>query len=97
MGVNFGVMFLREDGYKDTNTPLELIVRHIDYLVERLGIERVGLGSDFDGATIPQEMGDASGLPRLFDLLQRRGYDEPSLRKIGHENWIRVVRKTWRD
>jgi len=55
VGVNFGVGFLREDGRWDTDTPLEAIVRRIDYLVERLGIDRVGFGSDFDGAPISQD------------------------------------------
>ena len=95
VGLNFGTIFLREDGDKNPDTPLDNMARHLDYLVERLGIERVGIGSDFDGATIPLEMGDATGLPRLFDLLTARGYDEASLRKIAHENWVRVLRKTW--
>lgn len=96
VGVNFGVYFLREDGAKDANTPMQDIVRHIDYLVERLGIDRVGFGSDFDGATIPEVIGDVTGLSRLFNALRAAGYDEPSLRKLGHENWVRVLGKTWR-
>jgi membrane dipeptidase len=96
VGVNFGTIFLREDGDKNSDTPIADIVRHIEYLVERLGIERVGLGSDFDGATIPDEMGDVTGLPRLFDALRARGYDDASLYRLGHENWVRVLGKTWK-
>ncbi len=96
VGLNFAVHFLRPDGHKDANTPLEVMVEHVDYLVERIGIDRVGLGSDFDGATIPQEMGDVSGLPKLIGLLRERGYDEPSIRKLAHENWVRVLTKTWK-
>ncbi len=95
VGVNFGVYFLREDGAKDANTPMEDIVRHVDYLVERLGIDRVGFGSDFDGATIPDVIGDVTGLPKLFEALRAAGYDEPSLLKLAHENWVRVLGKTW--
>ncbi|MEA2572796.1 MAG: rane dipeptidase [Chloroflexia bacterium] len=95
VGVNFGVYFLREDGGRDVDTPLETIVRHVDYLVERLGIDRVGFGSDFDGASVPEEIADVAGLPRLLDALRKSGYDEPSLRKLAHENWVRVLRKTW--
>ena len=97
VGVNFGVYFLREDGGRDVDTPLDTIVRHVDYLVERLGIERVGFGSDFDGASVPEELGDVAGLPRLLEALRNSGYDEPSLRKLASENWVRVLRKTWRD
>lgn len=96
VGLNFAVVFLRQDGAQSADTPISTMVEHIDYLVERLGIERVGLGSDFDGATIPQEIGDVAGLPKLVDALRQAGYDEASLRKLGYENWLRVLRKTWK-
>lgn len=95
VGLNFGVHFLREDGIEDADTPLEIMVRQIDHLVERVGIGRVGFGSDFDGITVSREIGDVSGLPRLMSALRDRGYDENALRKLAHENWIRVLRETW--
>ncbi|MBA3610277.1 MAG: membrane dipeptidase [Rubrobacter sp.] len=96
VGVNFAIAFLREDGRESADTPLETVVRHVDYLVEKLGVDRVGFGSDFDGARVPIEIGDASGLPNLINALRERGYDEPALRKLAHENWLRVLRRTWR-
>ena len=96
VGVNFAVGFLREDGRDEENAPLETVVRHVDYLVERLGIEHVGFGSDFDGAKIPREIGDASGLLKLLEALRDRGYDADALKKVTHENWLRVLRETWR-
>ncbi len=95
VGLNFAVNFLREDAARDASTPLEVMVRHIDYLVERIGIDRVGFGSDFDGVLISQEIGDVSGLPSLMSALRDRGYDDGALRKLAHENWVRVLRKTW--
>jgi membrane dipeptidase len=95
VGLNFAVVFLREDGANNADTPIATMVNHIDYLVERLGIERVGLGSDFDGATIPAEIGDAAGLPKLIEALRASGYDDDSLRKLTHKNWERILRKTW--
>src|SRR6266704_195167 len=95
VGLNFGVSMLREDGDNNADTPLDAMVRHIDYLVERLGIDCVGLGSDFDGTRIPQVIGDVTGLPKLIAALAERGYDDTALRKIAHENWVRVLRKTW--
>ncbi len=95
IGLNFAVNFLREDAARDARTPLEVMVRQIDYLVERVGIDRVGFGSDFDGVLVSQEIGDVSGLPRLMSALRDRGYDDQALRKLAHENWIRVLRKTW--
>jgi membrane dipeptidase len=94
VGVNFAVSFLRGDGREEEDTPLEDIVGHVDYLVERVGIERVGFGSDFDGAKVPREIGDASGLPRLISAM--RGYDAAALRKLSHGNWVRVLHETWR-
>jgi membrane dipeptidase len=95
VGVNFAVAFLREDGHENTDTPLETVVRHVDHLVDRLGIDRVGFGSDFDGAKVPKEMGDVSGLPKLMAALREHGYGETELRKLAHENWVRVLRATW--
>lgn len=96
VGLNYAVAFLREDGTNNADTPLSQMVRHIDYLVERLGIDRVGLGSDYDGATIPAAIGDAAGGQRLIAALAEAGYDDASLRKLAHENWLRVLRKTWK-
>jgi len=96
VGLNYAVAFLREDGANDADTPLSQMVRHIDYLVERLGIDRVGLGSDYDGATIPAGIGDVAGGQRLIAALAEAGYDDAALRKLAHENWVRVLRKTWK-
>ncbi|MCA1849054.1 MAG: dipeptidase, partial [Actinobacteria bacterium] len=95
VGVNFAVGFLREDGKDEEDTPIETVVRHVDYLVERLGLERVGFGSDFDGAKVPREIKDASGLRKLLGALGDRGYDDAALKKLAHENWVRVLRETW--
>jgi membrane dipeptidase len=95
VGVNFAVGFLREDGKKEEDTPIEDVVRHLDYLVDRVGIGRVGFGSDFDGAKVPRGIGDVSGLPKLLAALSERGYDDATLKKLAHENWVRVLRETW--
>jgi membrane dipeptidase len=97
LGVNFHVGFLREDGRREPNTPLLEIVRHIDYVARRIGIDHVAFGSDFDGAIMPLDLGDVAGMPKLLDSLRNHGYDDDALRKITHENWVRVLRKTWKD
>ena len=53
VGVNFAVTFLREDGCEVPETPLTEIVRHVDHYAERMGIDHVAFGSDFDGAVVP--------------------------------------------
>ncbi|MDA4630774.1 membrane dipeptidase, partial [Escherichia coli] len=52
VGLNFGVLFLRQDGVRNPDTDLSELVRHVDYIVDRIGIDHVALGSDFDGTTI---------------------------------------------
>ena len=96
VGVNFHVGFLRQDGRLEPDTPLSEIVRHIDYIARRIGIEHVAFGSDFDGAIMPLDLGDVTGMPKLINALRDHGFDEEALRKITHENWVRVLRKTWK-
>lgn len=96
VGLNFAVSQTRPDGRNEADTPLEILVRHLDHLLEHLGEKGVALGSDFDGTLVPQAIGDAAGLQHLFDALRLRGYDEPLLRKIGFENWLSVLERTWR-
>ena len=74
---------------------LEEMIRHMDHLIEHVGVDGVGLGSDFDGATIPAEIGDVAGLPRLVDAMRRHGYDEATQRKLCYENWVNVLERTW--
>lgn len=95
VGINFHVGFLRQDGLLKTETSIQEIVRHINYVAERIGIDHVALGSDFDGAVMPKELGDAAGMPKLVDLLRRSGHDDESLLKVTHRNWIRVLELTW--
>lgn len=95
IGINFGVGFLHEKGERDVALPLEQMVRHVDYIVERIGIEHVALGSDFDGTTIPAAIGDAAGLPALVAALEAGGYRGEDLARITHGNWLRVLEATW--
>ena len=67
------------------------IVDHIDYAVKLVGADHVGLGSDFDGASMPEGMDDASHLPQLTDALLKKGYSEADIRKILGENTLRVM------
>lgn len=97
VGINFHVGFLREDGQDVSDTPLTEIVRHVNYVVDKIGIDHVALGSDFDGAKMPADLGDAAGLPKLMDALRTAGFDSVDLRKIANENWQRVLAQTWKE
>jgi membrane dipeptidase len=69
----------------------ERIVEHIDHVVKLVGPTHVGLGSDFDGATMPRGMEDCSQLPKITAALLQRGYSEPDVRNILGENLLRVM------
>ena len=97
VGLNFAVAFLRPDGQQDVDTDIELMLRHLDHLMETLGENRVGLGSDFDGADIPETIKDLSGLTRLREAMRQHGYSEDLMAKLCHGNWIRVLKKTWKE
>ncbi len=95
VGLNFAVGMLRPDGREDPNTPLSCLIRHIDHLVGKLGIEGVAIGSDFDGATIPAEIGDAAGLQKLVEGLRNAGYGEADIAKMCRENWLGTLASAW--
>ena len=95
VGVNLATCFIRADGKMTSKTTLDELLVHVDYLLDKLGETRVGLGSDFDGAVVPEAIGDIGGLDVLRDALARRGYDEVLQRKLCMENWLNVLERTW--
>ena len=97
VGLNYAVTMLRPDARDDAKTPLSDMVRHIDYMVERMGIDCVALGSDFDGATVPAEIADAAGNQNLVAALKAAGYSDVELAKICRENWLRVLAQAWHE
>ena len=94
VGVNFVTAFLRSDGQMRADTPLESILEHIDYLIDKVGIDCIGFGSDFDGALIPEKIGDVTGLVSLREAMRKHGYDESTMLKLYQGNWIRILDKT---
>ncbi len=95
VGLNFGVSFLREDGKRDPDTDLSEIVRHADYIVDRIGIDHLALGSDFDGTTISSTLRDVGDLQLVIEAFRKHGYDDASIVKLAHGNWINVLERTW--
>jgi membrane dipeptidase len=71
----------------------EKIVDHIDHFVKLVGADHVGLGSDFDGADMPEGMESAAGLPKITEALMRRGYSDDDIRKILGGNALRVMER----
>ena len=95
VGLNFATFFLNENGTTETNMDWDVMLRHIDHLITHLGEDNVGLGSDFDGATIPQGIGDVTGLPALQQAMLDHQYGEALVRKLCCDNWLALLGRTW--
>ncbi|MDX6635806.1 MAG: rane dipeptidase [Solirubrobacterales bacterium] len=96
VGIVFATPFLRPDFADDPTTPLALIAEHARYVANRIGVAHVGLGSDFDGATIPAALGDVSGIPRLLAALESEGFGQAEIEAICWHNWRRALAAWWR-
>jgi membrane dipeptidase len=97
VGVIFDTATVRADGRLDPDTPIATIVDHVRYLVELIGVAHVALGSDFDGALMPHDLGDAAALPGLIRALSSAGFTPDELERITWGNWRRVLAAAWRD
>ncbi|MBS0564594.1 MAG: dipeptidase [Proteobacteria bacterium] len=95
VGLNYATVFLREDGRRESFPGWEPVLRHLDHLLSHLGEDHVGLGSDFDGAEMPADLGDVAGQPRLLAALEAHGFGAALIRKIAHENWLALLTRTW--
>lgn len=95
VGLNFATVFLRPDGKRSPEMGWEPVLRHLDHLIAQLGEDHVGMGSDFDGAMVPEGITDAAGLPNLVAAMRAHGYGEPLLQKLLWDNWLAVLRRTW--
>lgn len=91
VGLNFGCAFVRPDGIKNPDTAPEVLIRHLDHLLGRLGEGGVALGSDFDGTTIPAVLRNAAGLPKLVQAMQAAGYGNALIRRICWDNWMGLL------
>jgi membrane dipeptidase len=72
--------------------PMSLIIDHIDYIVKLIGVDHVGLGSDFDGIDIPPlGLDGVQDFPKITRMLRERGYSKKDIRKILGGNFLRLL------
>jgi membrane dipeptidase len=93
VGFNFATFYLNADGTADPATGWDVMLRHLDHLIEQAGEDHVGLGSDFDGCVLPERIGDVTGVPHLFEAMQAHGYDDALIAKLARENWLACLEK----
>jgi membrane dipeptidase len=76
---------------KALRPPLSLLIDHLDYIVKLIGVDHVGIGSDYDGVnSLPQQLDDITAMPLITKELLARGYPKKDIRKILGENFLRV-------
>ncbi len=89
-------LFIHEK-YKEemdnTRPSIKLLVDHLDHIVKLIGVNHVGLGSDFDGInSAPRELNDVTNMPLITEELMKRGYSKADIFKILGGNFIRVFK-----
>jgi membrane dipeptidase len=89
-------LFIHEK-YKDemdnVRPPLTLLIDHLDHIVKLIGVDHVGIGSDFDGInSSPRELNDITDMPLITEELIKRGYTKKDIYKILGGNFIRVFK-----
>ena len=94
VGLNFGCAFIRADGQMRSDVTIDDMLRHLDYLIEHVGEDGVGIGSDFEGVLLPELIKDVVGLKALRTGMRAHGYGEELMTKVCHGNWLRVLEKT---
>jgi membrane dipeptidase len=79
--------------FENLRPPLSLLIDHIDYIVRLVGIDYVGLGSDFDGIdSAPKGLDGVEDYPKITEQLLKRGYSEKDIKKILGGNFLRVFK-----
>jgi membrane dipeptidase len=98
VGIVYAPAFLRPDGKNQpADTPMALIVQHARHVAERIGVEHVALGSDFDGTEVPDDLGDVTGVPRLLEEFAKHGFSDDEIEAIAWGNWRRTLARCWNE
>lgn len=94
---DFYANLVLHEKYKDeidgVRPPLSLLIDHLDHIVKLIGVDHVGIGSDFDGInSSPRELNDVTDMPLITEELLKRGYSKKDIYKILGGNFIRVFK-----
>lgn len=93
VGLNYGTMFLHPNGSAAAAGALDHAMKHLDHMIQIAGENHVGLGSDFDGAPMPEGLKGAGGLPNLRLRMQQAGYGDVLIEKLCHGNWLALLNR----
>ena len=94
-GLNYATVFLSPEGWKTGRATFDDCLRQLEAMIEGAGEDHVGLGSDFDGAPLPEGMTSAADLPALIGAMGRAGFGATLIEKLCHGNWLAFLRRAW--
>ncbi|MHA1723906.1 MAG: dipeptidase [Promethearchaeota archaeon] len=97
IGINFSMNFLNpgKPGQANLKMSLEVIKKHVDHIVNLTDINTVAIGFDYDGTRVPRCVKNPTKFPSLWEFLLNNGYSRQDIKKISHENLLRVFKNTW--
>ncbi len=91
MGMNYAKYFLNDDAKLGRDT-IFWVIKHIQYIQEKIGLDNIALGSDYDGISTDLGMNFADQLPRLVQAIDRAGFSTGEVEKICYQNALRVFK-----
>ena len=92
-GLNFGTIFLDSAAWKNGRCRADACIRQLAHMIEIAGEDHVAIGSDFDGAPLPDDLQSAVELPILIQAMEEAGFGEALIAKIANENWLSFLSK----
>ncbi|MGI9394987.1 MAG: dipeptidase [Boseongicola sp.] len=87
-GLNFGTIFLDSAAWKTGMCGIDACIRHLAHMIDIAGENHVAIGSDFDGAPMPDGIGSAADLQNLAAAMEAADFGTELINKITHENWL---------
>lgn len=94
VGLNYATVFLSPEGWATGRATLDDCLRQLDALIEGAGEDHVGLGSDFDGAPMPEGLLGCADLPALVAAMAKHGFGAALIDKLCRGNWLAFLRRT---
>lgn len=91
VGLNLATAFLRPDGRMVPEDAMGPLVRHLEHMIALAGEDHVGIGSDFDGGMVPEEIGSVAGLGALRAAMRDAGFDRALMEKLCYGNWLAAL------
>lgn len=95
VGLTLGSMSYADEADPDADATAADLAEHASHVADTVGVDHLALGSDFDGARLLDDVAEVTDLPRVYDALRDRGFDESAVEKVAWRNWRRLLGDVW--